>query len=117
MFKSALQAAYQNGGDASIAACPRPKIQASAFANVQRTNEVGSKQPAVVNAAFTSTSDFGVVKIIPNRVMAAATAGLNDTVYIIDADKLAGGVLRPFESERLATVGDARTGRCARESC
>lgn len=119
MFKSALQAAYQNGGDASIAlVSPAKKIQASAFtANVQRTNEVGNKQPAVVNAAFDFyRSDFGVVKIIPNRVMAAATAGLNDTVYIIDADKLASGVLRPFESEQLATVGDAKNWQVRTES-
>ena len=40
--------------------------------------------------------------------MATSGAGLNDTLYIIDADKLALGQLRGFESEQMATVGDAK---------
>ena len=119
MFKTGIQTAYQNGGDGSIAlVSPAKKVLVSAFTgNVQRTNEVGSKQAAVVNAAFDFyRNDFGVIKIVPNRVMAAAVAGLNDTIYIIDADKLASGVLRGFESEQMATVGDAKNWQVRTES-
>lgn len=111
MLKTAIQTCYENGGDASIVLCsPAKKVAISAFTgNVQRTNEVGSKQAAVLNAAFDFyRSDFGVTKIVPNRVMATSGTGLNDTVYVLDADKLALGQLRPFESEQLATVGDAK---------
>jgi hypothetical protein len=37
-----------------------------------------------------------------------AATGLNDTLYIFDADKLSLAQLRPFESEQMATVGDAK---------
>lgn len=110
-LKTALQTAYENGGDGSVVMCsPAHKVKLSSFTgNVQRTNEVGSKQPAVLNAAFDFyRSDFGVTKVVPNRVQAGSTAGLKNTIYVIDADKLALGQLRGFESEQLATVGDAK---------
>lgn len=110
MLKTGLQTAYQNGGSGSIVMCsPAHKVKISTFTgNVQRTNEVGTKAPAVLNAAFDFyRSDFGVTKVIPNRVQTVAAAGLNDTIYILDADKLALSQLRPFESEQMATVGDA----------
>lgn len=111
MIKTGIQSCYENGGDGSILMCsPAHKVKISTFTgNVQRTNEVGGRTAAVLNAAFDFyRSDFGVTKIVPNRVQATAVAGLNDTLYIIDADKLAVGVLRPFESEQMATVGDAK---------
>jgi len=111
MLKTGIQTCYQNGGSGSIVMCsPAHKVKVSSFTgNVQRTNEVGSKQAAVLNAAFDFyRSDFGVTKVVPNRVQAVAAAGLNDTLYIFDTDKLALAQLRPFESERLATVGDAQ---------
>lgn len=110
-LKAGIQSCYENGGDGSVVLCsPAHKVRISGFTGgVQRTNEVGGKSAAVVNAAFDFyRSDFGVTKIVPNRVMAGSTAGLRNTVYIIDADKLALAVLRPFESEQMATVGDAK---------
>lgn len=110
MLKAGLQSCYENGGSGSIVLCSSAhKVAISGFTGgVQRTNEVGSKQAAVVNAAFDFyRSDFGVTKVVPNRVMSTAVAGLNDTIYILDADKVALAQLRPFESEKLATVGDA----------
>jgi hypothetical protein len=110
-LKLGIQTAYENGGDASVVLCsPAHKVRISGFTGgVQRTNEVGGRSAAVVNAAFDFyRSDFGVTKIVPNRVMAGSTAGLRNTVYIVDADKLALAVLRGFESEQLATVGDAK---------
>jgi hypothetical protein len=110
-LKTGLQTAYQNGGDGSIVMCsPNHKVRISTFTGgVQRTNEVGGRQAAVLNAAFDFyRGDFGVTKVMPNRVMAGSTAGLQNTIYILDADKLALAVLRGFESEQLATVGDAK---------
>lgn len=110
IFKTAIQTAYENGGDASVVLCsPAHKVKISTFTgNVTRFVEVGSS-PATVNAAFDFyRSDFGVTKIMPNRVQAATGAGLRNTIYVIDADKVALGQLRGFESEQLATVGDAK---------
>lgn len=111
MILTGVQSCYENGGDASIVMCsPAHKVKISTFTfNVQRTNEVGSKSAAVINGAFDFIrTDFGVTKVIPNRVMATAVVGLNDTLYILDADKLSVGQLRGFESEEMATVGDAK---------
>lgn len=118
-LKTGLQTAYENGGDGSVVLCsPAHKVRISTFTgNVQRTNEVGSKQAAVLNAAFDFyRSDFGVTKVIPNRVQAGSTAGLKNTIYIIDFDKLALGVLRPFEKEQMATVGDAKNWQVRTET-
>ncbi len=110
-LKTGLQTCYENGGSGSIVMCsPAHKVHISTFTGgVQRTNEVGSKQAAVLNAAYDFyRGDFGVTKVVPNRVMAGSTPGLKNTVYILDDDKLSLGQLRGFESEELATVGDAK---------
>lgn len=110
MLKDGLQSVFTNGGRGdAVYASPAHKVKISTFTgNVQRTNEVGSKGPATLNAAFDFyRSDFGVHKIVPNRVQAVAGKGLNDTVYIVDHDKLKNAQLRSFESEELAKTGDA----------
>jgi hypothetical protein len=111
MLKTAIQTCYQNGGDGSIClVSPSHKAAISAYTgNVTRMNDVSGKGAAVINAAFDFyRSDFGVTKIVPNRVMAVSVTGLNDTQYVIDADKLALGQLRSFETEQMATIGDAK---------
>jgi len=110
-LKAGIQSCYTNGGDGSVVMCsPSHKVRISGFTgSVQRTNEVGGRQAAVLNAAFDFyRSDFGVTKIVPNRIMAGSAAGLKSTVYIIDADKIELAVLRGFETEQMATVGDAK---------
>jgi len=111
MILDGVQSCYENGGSASIIMCsPAHKVKISTFTfNVQRTNEVGTKAAAVVNGAFDFIrTDFGVTKVVPNRVMSVAVTGLNDTLYILDSDKLKIAQLRPFETEQMATVGDAK---------
>lgn len=112
MIKDGVQSCYENGGSGSIIMCtPSHKVKISTFTfNVQRTNEVGQKQAAVINGAFDFIrTDFGVTKVVPNRVMGSSvTQGLNDTLYILDADKLCLPQLRPFETEMMAVVGDSK---------
>lgn len=113
LVQAAVLAAYEAGGDASVLmVAPVQKQKVSALTgNVTRQQQVPSSKGdgLVLNTAFTFYGhDFGVTKVVPNRVMAVAQAGLNDAAYLIDADKLALGQLRPFESEQLATVGDSK---------
>lgn len=119
-LRDVIAKVYGNGGDASILlVSPNHKARASSFTgNVQKTNEVGtqkgvsnSKAPnnVVLQTAFNFYGhDFGVTKIVPDRVMGAGGPGLVNTAYVVDPDKLALGQLRPFESEQLATTGDAK---------
>lgn len=80
--------------------------------NVTRQQQVPSSKAdgsLVLNTAFTFYGhDFGVTKVVPDRVMASGGVGLTGAAYLIDADKCALGQLRGFESEQLATVGDAK---------
>jgi hypothetical protein len=117
-LKTVITAVYQNGGDASvILVSPQHKVKASTFSgNVQRTNEVadGARTrkgvaDVVLQTAFNFYGhDFGTSKVTPDRVMTGSGAGLINTAYIVDFDKISLGQLRPFESEQLATVGDAK---------
>lgn len=118
--KAVILGAYSQGGDAAVfLVSPAHKAKFSTFgAAVQRTNEVAlqpgmskslSPNDVIVQTAFTFYGhDFGVSKVVPDRVMGVGTAGLINTAYLVDFDKLALGQLRPFESEQLATTGDAK---------
>jgi hypothetical protein len=113
LLKSAILGAYLNGGDSSVfMTSPTHKSVVSTFTgNVARQQQVPSSKgnDLTLNTAFTFYGhDFGVTKIVPNRVMAVAGLGLASAGYLIDGDKLALGQLRPFESEQLATTGDAK---------
>lgn len=111
LLKDGIQDCYTNGGKASVVlVTPAHKVQVSTFTgNVQRTNEVGTKQAAVLNAAFdVYRSDFGLHKIVPSRTMSGSAPGLVNTAYLIDYDKMELGQLRGFESEEMARTGDSR---------
>jgi hypothetical protein len=112
-LKAQILACYTNGGDASVLmVSPSHKQKVSTFTgNVTRQQNVngGKASDVTLNTAFNFYGhDFGVTKVVPNRVMTGSGAGLINTAYIVDADKLALGQLRPFESEQMATVGDAK---------
>jgi hypothetical protein len=120
LYKAVILGVYSNGGNAAnLMLSPSHKQTFSTFTgNVQRTNEVAAGVGAtksqaandvLVQTAFTFYGhDFGVTKVIPNRVMTVAGAGLANTDYILDFDKVKLGQLRPFQSKELAQVGDAR---------
>jgi cellobiose-specific phosphotransferase system component IIB len=119
-LRTVITAVYANGGDASVVmVSPQHKVKISTFTgNVQRTNEVAavsgvsksrSANDVVLQTAFNFYGhDFGVSKVVPNRVMTGSGAGLINTAYILDYDKVSLGQLRPFESEQMATTGDAK---------
>jgi hypothetical protein len=48
-------------------------------------------------------SDFGTLKIVPNRVMSRTREG-----YLVDPDMAALAVLRDMEDQELARIGSAR---------
>lgn len=112
LLDAAILSAYSAGGDCSVLiTSPAHKKVASSFTtNVTRQQQVpsGKSQDLVLNTAYTFYGhDFGVTKVVPDRVMSAGGLGLTGAAYLIDADKLALGQLRSFESEQMATTGDA----------
>jgi hypothetical protein len=117
-YKAVILGVYSNGGAAAdIVLSPSHKQTFSTFTgNVSRYNDVGgdasiskTPTPAILQTAFTFYGhDYGTSKVMPNRVMAVAGAGLANTDYVLDFDKLKLGQLRPFQTKELAQVGDAR---------
>ncbi|MCA7085845.1 DUF5309 domain-containing protein [Cupriavidus sp. DB3] len=109
LFKDAILKAYTSGGNVTMALMnPTRKQKASSFTgNVQRMHEVDNNpKTATLNTAYTFYgSDFGTIKLVPNRVMAN---GVDGNVYGIDPDYWALATLRGFEDEELAKVGDSR---------
>lgn len=111
LVKTVITSVYQNGGDAEAILCsPSHRVTVSTFTgNVTRFNEVTRGQQNTLQTSFQFYGhEFGVTKIVPNRVMSGAGAGLINTLYIVDSDKIALGQLRPFEREQMATIGDAK---------
>jgi len=112
LLDDTIRNVYTNGGDADVLmVTPLHKQRVSTFTgNVQRTNEVNAQKSNEVKLQ-TSFSifghDFGVTKVVPNRVMAIAGAGTTNTAYVIDYDKIKTGKLRGWQSSELAKVGDS----------
>ena len=115
-LKTVIRATYEQGGDGDVLmVSPQHKVAASGFnGNVTRMNEVGDKKTAQtkLQAAFSIYGhDFGETKIVPNRVMTTASggggAGLVNTAYLLDYDKIKLGQLRTMQTSELAKVGDS----------
>lgn len=108
-FKNGILMAYTLGGNITMALMnPTHKQQASEFTgNVTRFNDVEmNPKKATLQTAYTFYgSDFGTIKMVPNRVMAN---GVDANVYGVDVDYWALATLRGFEDEELAKTGDAR---------
>jgi hypothetical protein len=108
-LKSLILKVYGNGGKGEVLmVSPAHKQRVSTFSgNVTRFNDVSSKAVRLQTSFSVYGHDFGETKVVPNRVMTGAGAGLVNTAYLIDAEQCKLGVLRPFSTSQLAKVGDA----------
>lgn len=111
-LQAVIQGVYEAGGNASVLmVSPSHKRRVSTFSgNVQRTNEVANKgrREVILQTSFSIYGhDFGETKVVPNRVMTGTAAGLVNTAYVLDYDKIKLGQLRPFQRTPLAKVGDS----------
>lgn len=110
--KTIILDCYTNGGKSDtimVSPAHKQKISAAFTGNVTRYQDVaGDKSPKLVSNIDFYQHDFGVSKVIPNRIMAGSGAGLQNTLYILDFDKIAIGQLRSLETEQMATTGDAK---------
>lgn len=109
-LKTVIQGVYENGGDANVLMLsPAHKVRSSTFSgNVQRTNEVGKGGSVVLQTSYGIYGhEFGETKVVPNRCMSTTGAGLVNTAYVLDYDKMSLGQLRGFQTKQLASVGDS----------
>jgi len=100
-LKNVLQKCYSAGGEPdTIMVGPAQKQTFSTFSgNATRFDK--SEDAKLYAAIDVYVSDFGSLKVVPNRFQAARD------VFVLQADKLALAYLRPFSTIELATTGDA----------
>jgi hypothetical protein len=106
MLKSAVQLGWASGmniGGSTLMVNSTQKAAVSGFAGIAtKTVEVGKGQATIVAAADVYVSDFGDIKVEPNRYMRSRDA------FLIDWEFVEVAYLRPFSRESVAPTGDAR---------
>jgi len=103
MLKDAIKDAFDDGGMPSmvlVGSFNKQKFSTFTGRTTARENvNVGTVQ----GAAELYASDFGTLKVVPNRTQRARDA------YVVDPTKVAVAFLRGFEPQELGRVGDAVT--------
>lgn len=104
LLKPVLNSCYANGANLDIIMVgPSNKQTMSTFPGIatQYRENSGVKQATVLAAASIYVSDFGELKIVPNRF------SRNRSALLIDTDMASVLYLRSFKTETLAKTGDA----------
>jgi len=103
MLKKAIKDAFDDGGEPSLVLVGSFNKQIfSGFAGRAVTQTMVDNK-TVLGAASIYTSDFGDLKVVPNRTQRG-----RDT-FVVDTTKVAVAGLRMFEPQELGRVGDAVT--------
>jgi hypothetical protein len=103
MLKDAILDAYTDGGEPTmVLVSPTNKQIASGFAGRTSQQQIVAEQK-ILGAASIYSSDFGDLKIVPNRTQRGRD------VWVVDPTKVAVAFLRAFEPQELGRVGDAVT--------
>ena len=104
LLKPVLQSVFTEGGEPTMLIVgPFNKTQVSGFAGIaaQRYMAPSDSATTIIGAADVYLSDFGEVRITPNRFQRERDA------YILNPDLLSLAVLRPIQNTPLAKTGDA----------
>lgn len=105
LFDAQMQAAWEEGGQPSIAFMSAANMQkALDFTgnNNQRTTVVASEME-VTNAFDIYVTNFGSIRFVPSRECPA------NAVYLIDPEYWKVATLRPMKQHTIAKTGDAET--------
>jgi hypothetical protein len=104
ILKTVIKEVYVSGGEMDMLVCPPSVKQViSGFnANTTRFGPAGDKTEYAAIDVY--SSDFGDLRIVPNRVMATTDA---KDVFILQRDMLAAAYLRDFQIQDLAKTGDS----------
>lgn len=110
-LKSVLQLVFTAGGEPdTIMVGPAQKQTFSTFSG--NATRFDTAEDAKLYAAIdVYVSDFGSLKVVPNRFQRSRDA------FILTSDKLAVAYLRPFQTIELATTGDAQQREVVAEYC
>ena len=110
MLKSAVKAAYEQGGNPSVLmVTPTQKQVVSGFAGIaeQRYQAPSNAPTTIVGAADVYLSDFGTLSVVPNRFMSADADDDGEVAFVLDPEYASIAYLRPFATNELAKTGDS----------
>lgn len=103
--KSIIRQCYTAGGNPdTIMVGPFQKTKVSGFAGISSTQfqtQTAGKVATIVAGADTYVSDFGTLKIVPNRFQRERT------LFVLDMDFWGIAYLRKYQTTKLAKTGDA----------
>lgn len=109
-----IRACWTQGGEPDVIMVgPYNKVKVSGFSGIL-TNTIQQKaggQATIIAAADAYQSDFGLLKVVPNRF------NRDRTLTVLDMEYWAVAYLRPFQSFPLAKVGDSDQRMILAEYC
>lgn len=103
LLKDAIKDAYDDGGEPSLILVGSFNKQKFSTFTGRATAREQVSVGTVQGAASLYASDFGDLKVVPNRTQRGRD------VFVIDPTKVAVAMLRAFEPQELGRVGDAVT--------
>lgn len=114
-FNDSIQRCWTQGGNPDMVLAPaKQKRLISAFdGNSRLTVNMEADDKKVINTVDLYESDFGVVKVYASRFLATDDDTTYESVFILEKDKFALGVLQPVKVEKLAKTGLAQTVQIA----
>jgi hypothetical protein len=106
ILQAVLQSVWSSGGKPRVLMCgPVNRARVSTFSGIATQNiDVSNVRPepvAIIASADVYVSDWGTLRVIPNRRQRERDA------WVLDWDMLAARVLRPMQSKSMAKTGDA----------
>jgi len=106
ILKAVIQSVWTNGGKPRVLMCgPVNRTKVSGFSGIATQNiDISNVKPgpmAIIGSADVYVSDYGTLRVIPNRFQRERDA------WVLDWDLLAMKVLRPMQSKEMAKTGDA----------
>lgn len=105
-----LTGIYNNGGNPNtLMAAPNIRVKLSEVLTGGATKYKETKEKKVTATVDVYVSDFGDLKIIPNRVQAFETYS-KTVAYILDPQYWKVAYLRGFKEQKLAVTGDLMSG-------
>jgi hypothetical protein len=103
LFKDAILDAYSDGGEPDLVLVGPGNKQVFSTFTGRSVSQVVVAKDVVDGAAELYRSDFGVLKVVPNR------SQRNRDCWFVDTSKVALAGLRLFEPQEIGRVGDAIT--------
>ena len=103
LFKDAILDAYTDGGSPNLVLVGPGNKQVFSTFTGRAVSQVIVAKDEIDGAAELYRSDFGVLKVVPNR------SQRNRDCWLVDTDKVALAGLRLFEPQEIGRVGDAVT--------